>query len=146
METTTLNGQIKDERVKKYYDALLKIHEILSYTSNVSVSSIGRKLSVSNHSIAVLLEGGILKKEGSHKRQKLFWNTIEPNLKMAETWVEKTRKKEAQANKESYLKKQKTTDKSKSISSLLEIKEQKEIIKYEGKIGPFKFTLKPIYK
>jgi hypothetical protein len=75
----------REETEKKYLQALLSLKNVLEYTDKISLREFARKNSVNTKFANVLVNGGILKHNGLRgSGAKYSWNTIDPNIKMAQ--------------------------------------------------------------
>jgi len=79
------------ETKEKYFTALKDMHLILEHTDNISITSFIKKYNLSKSSGVSLTRGGIIKNIGTRgKGAKYKWNTIKPNMHMAEEWLKRT--------------------------------------------------------
>lgn len=73
---------------EKYFEALKELHTVLSYTDKVSISGFAKEKGLSTNMPVVLKHGKIIKNLGGRGVNARYkWNTIAPNIKMAQKVV-----------------------------------------------------------
>ena len=82
-----------EETVKKYFDALKKLKTILEYQPKMGLQPYCNKEGLSKNASVEIINGGLVKNTGTRgKGVNYIWNTIDPNLKMAEELVKRCNK------------------------------------------------------
>jgi hypothetical protein len=75
--------KVKEESIEKYYNTLLELRNVLSYTKRISMDAFCVKQQVSRNLAQVLQKGGIIKCLQKGKYSEWEWSTIEPTKHMA---------------------------------------------------------------
>lgn len=78
----------KDETIKKHLEVLKILKEVVKYNPKLSMSKFMKDHKLSNNAAHALTKGKIIINTGGKGYGKNYiWNTIEPNIKMAEEWL-----------------------------------------------------------
>lgn len=77
------NNRVSPETIDKYFDCLVELRNILSYTSRISLEKFCEKNQLSKSFSAVLSKGGIIKCNVKGKYSEWEWTSIEPTKQMA---------------------------------------------------------------
>jgi len=90
------------ETKEKYLKALQDLKTILSVTDKISLSGFCRDRGLSKNVPQILTKNKlILNKGGMAKTARYHWNTIDPNLKMAEKVIQESNKISFTSNRKS---------------------------------------------
>ena len=83
----------KDETILKHFEILKRLHEILKYTSKISMFEFCKKNDVSKHFSMALQKGGVIKNTGGRAGSRNWeWNTIPPTREMAIRTIEELKR------------------------------------------------------
>ena len=74
---------VSQTSIDKYYNALIELRNILSYTNRISLNDFCGKKQLSKNLPRVLQKGGIIKCNLKGKYSEWEWTTIEPTKQMA---------------------------------------------------------------
>ena len=77
------NNRINESTIEKYYNCLLELRNLLTYTKKISMNTFCQKNKVSKSFAQVLAKGGVIKCTTRGKYSEWEWTTIEPNKQMA---------------------------------------------------------------
>jgi hypothetical protein len=75
---------MKLEKTSKTFKFLKEVHQETMFPKEISMSTIIRKHKLSPTAFKVLVDNKLVTFEGTHKKRVYKWNTILPNVKMAE--------------------------------------------------------------
>ena len=78
-----MEHQVKELSIEKYYNALVDLKNVLSYTNRISLDDFCAKNQLSKNLPRVLQKGGIIKCITKGKYSQWEWTTIEPTKHMA---------------------------------------------------------------
>jgi hypothetical protein len=76
-------SNVKELSIEKYYNALVELRNVLSYTNRISLNDFCAKKQLSKNLPNVLQKGGIIKCITKGKYSQWEWTTIEPTKQMA---------------------------------------------------------------
>tara|TARA_R110000782_G_scaffold36199_1_gene86251 strand:- start:10 stop:459 length:450 start_codon:yes stop_codon:yes gene_type:complete len=76
-------NRVKEASIQKYFNALVDLKNVLSYTNRISLNHFCEKNQLSKNLPRVLQKGGIIKCIVKGKYSQWEWTTIEPNKHMA---------------------------------------------------------------
>jgi hypothetical protein len=89
-----MKARNKEEQVQKVFEMLKTLNVLLSYDGNISLNDFLTKQGVSHTYARIMKEKKIIKETkriGGRANQKTFkWNTIPPNIKMADALADAT--------------------------------------------------------
>jgi len=89
-----MKARKKEEQVQKVFEMLKTLNVLLTYDGNISLNDFLTKQRISHTYARIMKEKKIIKESkriGGRANQKTFeWNTIPPNIKMAEALADAT--------------------------------------------------------
>lgn len=137
----------KEDVRTRYFEAIKTLHTILLFSDKVSLTEFAKKQHISGYfSNAILKSGVIVPSKG---RASYKWVGPNPNMAMAERLRVSVRTLRANDTKKREAKKDELEKMMKSIKPTSVVKSngisQKQIKKYEIKIGWIKATVTPVY-
>ena len=77
------NNRVSPETIDKYYDCLVELKNLLSYTSRISLDGFCKRKNLSKSFSQVLSKGGIIKCTVKGKYSEWEWTSIDPTKQMA---------------------------------------------------------------
>lgn len=77
------NNRVSVETIEKYFNCLVELKKILSYTSRISLDDFCKRNNLSKSMPQVLSKGGIIKCKSKGRYSEWEWTTIEPTKQMA---------------------------------------------------------------
>lgn len=78
-----MKHKVKEETIIKYYNALVDLKNILTYTNRISLDGFCEKNHISKNLSRVLQKGGIIKCNTKGRYSEWEWTTVEPSKHMA---------------------------------------------------------------
>jgi hypothetical protein len=77
------NNRVSTETIEKYYDCLVELKNLLSYTSRISLDDFCKRKNLSKSVPQVLSKGGIIKCITKGRYSEWQWTSIDPTKQMA---------------------------------------------------------------
>ena len=80
----------REQTVKKHLEVLKELKVALKYQPKINMSGFMKEKKVSKNGAVALIHGKVVENKGGKGATRYYvWNTIEPNLKMAEEWIKR---------------------------------------------------------
>ena len=78
----------REQTIKKHLEVLKELKLALKYQPKINMSGFMKDKKVSKNGAVALIHGKVVENKGGKGATRYYvWNTIEPNLKMAEEWI-----------------------------------------------------------